>query len=145
MRPPGVFNKRPKMAMMGLKVTSVTPIVNKDGGGGVGGGSTTGDSTVGGSTLAGVVLSVVAPATEAVASVDPAAATGFGAAGFAVPPGGTGFGSAAATTTTVYLLNSNSCFKKSVRSFDTFFSTMAHLTPSNSSNSWFLLIAIILF
>src|ERR1043165_3660703 len=52
------------------------------------------------------------------------------------------FGGGLGTVTTVYPFSSRSCFKKSDRSFDAFFSTMAHLTPSRSSNSWFLLIAI---
>lgn len=86
------------MALVGLNVTSVTPIVNVDGGGGA---VSTGTSAV-----------AVAVAVEAAA-----------------------LGGGDATTTTVYLFNSNNGFKKSTRCCDAFFSTMAHLTPFNSSNS----------
>src|SRR5689334_12158165 len=99
----------PKIALVGLKVTSVTPIVNVSGGGGAG------TSTVG-------VTASVAPC-------------GFGGAGAA-------FGGGEATTITVYLFNSSNGFKNATRSADAFFSTIAHLIPFNSSNSWFLLIAI---
>ena len=54
----------------------------------------------------------------------------------------TTFGGGEGTTTTVYLLNSSNGFRNSTRSLEAFFSTMAHLTPFNSSNSWFLFIAI---
>jgi hypothetical protein len=46
------------------------------------------------------------------------------------------------TTLTVKPLAVNNSFKKITRSSDTFFSTIAHLMPSSSSNSWFLLMAI---
>ena len=52
------------------------------------------------------------------------------------------FGGGDGTTLTVKPLPVNKSFKKVTRSSDTFFSTIAHLMPSSSSNSWFLLMAI---
>ena len=96
------------MALIGLKVTSVTPMVKVSGAGGKGGASIGGGG--GGSVPSCAV------------------ATGFGGAGFAA---GAGVG----TTTTKYLLNSKSFFRNSVLPGETFFSTMAHFTPFRSSNS----------
>src|SRR5882724_3366539 len=100
---------------MGLNITSVTPMVNSSGAGGTGGEGTT-----------GAVASVPSAVTVA---------AGEGA--------GVGFGAGAATMTTVNLLYSNKGLRKSTRSFVAFFSTIAHLTPFSSSNSWFLLMAIV--
>src|SRR5687768_3246699 len=50
--------------------------------------------------------------------------------------GAAAFGGGEATTITVYLLNSSNDCKKSTRSCEAFFSTIAHLTPFRSSNSW---------
>src|SRR5258708_39160785 len=93
--PSGVFRRRPKMALVGLNMTSVTPMVKVAGGGGAAG--------EGGGTDAG------------------------GAAGAAL---GGGLG----PTTTVYPLDSSSRRRKSIRACEAFFSTTAHLIPSNSSN-----------
>lgn len=100
----------PNMALVTLNITSVTPIVKVEGGGG-------GSIGVG----AGVPSAV-----------------GAGAAGLAAALGG-GEG----MVITAYPLYSSIFLRKATRSGETFFSTMAHFTPSRSSNSWFLLIAII--
>src|SRR5215204_6428660 len=100
------------MALVGLKLTSVTPTVKVVGAGGAGGvGGTRG--TAGTSIFSAV-----------------AAAVGAGAGT------GTAFGGGEGITTTVYLFSSNKFFKKFTRSCSTFFSTIAHFTTSSSSNSW---------
>ena len=100
------------MALIGLKRRSVTPTVKVVGTGGGGGG--------GGGAAASVMPSV--------------AATGFG--------GTAALGGALAATTTVYLFSSRRYFRNSTLSGETFFSTIAHLIPFSSSDSWFLLMAM---
>ena len=117
------------MALVGLKRTSVTPTVKLYGGGGGGGGGGTGVSCTGGGA------ETSSPVTTGAAGIAGAAGLGGGAATL---------GGGLATTTTVYPLNSSRSFRKETRSGDTFFSTMAHLTPSSSSNSWFLLMAMVM-
>lgn len=72
---------------------------------------------------------------------------GGGGGGGAVSPsatlgGGAAFGAGLGTATTVNPFSSSNGFRKASLSGLTFFSTMPHFTPSSSSNSWFLLIAI---
>ena len=92
------------MALVELKVTSVTPIVNVSGGGG--------DCS---STISWVFASATPGGLGAVA--------------------GAGFGGGEVTTTTEYLLSSSNCFRNATLSADAFFSTIAHFTPFNYSNS----------
>jgi hypothetical protein len=103
------------MALVALKHKSVTPIVNVVGAGGS-----------------------IGAAGAGAAGASPSTGAATGAAGAA-------FGAGLSTTTTSYLLNSNKVFKNCTRSALAFFSTMAHLLVPKSSNSWFLLIAIIFY
>jgi len=92
----------------------------------------------------------VTPIVKVVGAGGGAGATGAGAGaspstGAATGAAGAALGAGLSTTTTSYLLNSNKVFKNCTRSALAFFSTIAHLLVPKSSNSWFLLIAIILY
>ena len=93
MVPFSVFKRRPKIALVALKVKSVTPTVNVVGAAGASGTGGAG---------AGVVVS------------PSAAGAVTGAAGAAL-------GAGLPTTTTWYLFNSNNCFKNATRSGLAFF------------------------
>ena len=84
----------PKIALVGLNITSVTPTVNVEGGGGGGGGG----SSAAAMTAAAGVAGVIEPCESAAALPSAGAAAGFGA-GFAA--GGTGFAGAIGVGTAI--------------------------------------------
>ena len=92
--PSGALSSLPKIAFVGLNITSVTPTVNVEGGGGGGGGN----SSAAAMTAAAGVAGVMAPCESAAALLSAGAAAGFGA-GFAV--GGEGFAGATGVGITI--------------------------------------------